>query len=281
MATFLITALLVEYLVAWIFMSVGLTDTSSLTHVVSVPFTGWVFNVAISPLFHLVPLGVIVVLVSSWAYLLRQLVIVPQRIESRKSYPARRERPKPKRFKRFSTGVGSKLRGVGRIFKPLYHWARNATLRTRGISNALQRLFFARTAIRSATTVFSIFLFLFILLLLAGYPRLVHNTIASLYKGNPSFHGFVLSAMSAAQSTAQALLPIGWVASTVNNGLLAVAPGFRSTLEGLGTSVVGPLTQLDIVGKYVICQNIAAWFSAVTALVYGQRISSKRRYKSR
>jgi len=118
MATFLITALLVEYLVAWIFMSVGLTDTSSLTHVVSVPFTGWVFNVAISPLFHLVPLGVIVVLVSSWAYLLRQLVIVPQRIESRKSYPARRERPKPKRFKRFSTGVGSKLRGVGRIFKP-------------------------------------------------------------------------------------------------------------------------------------------------------------------
>jgi len=58
-----------------------------------------------------------------------------------------------------------------------------------------------------------------------------------------------------------------------------VAPGFRSSLEGLGASIVGPIAKLDLVWKYALCQNAAAWFSAIIAFAYGQYTSRLYRRK--
>ncbi|MBE0512188.1 hypothetical protein IBX38_03965 [Candidatus Bathyarchaeota archaeon] len=76
-----------------------------------------------------------------------------------------------------------------------------------------------------------------------------------------------------AQGIAQALSPIGWLASAINGALRAVAPGFRNAIEGLGSSMTEPLTNIDLVWKYTLCQNAAAWISAIVALAYGEYTS--------
>jgi len=85
--------------------------------------------------------------------------------------------------------------------------------------------------------------------------------------------------MEIAQGVAQALSPVGWLASAINGGLRAVAPGFRNTIEGLGSSMTGSVANLDLVWKYTLCQNLAAWISAIGALAYGEYASSMYRIK--
>ncbi|MDH5267867.1 MAG: hypothetical protein OEW62_09350, partial [Candidatus Bathyarchaeota archaeon] len=76
--------------------------------------------------------------------------------------------------------------------------------------------------------------------------------------------------------------PLGWLGTAINDALLAMAPSFRSALESFGKSTTGPIVTLDLVWKYAICQNIAAWASALTALTYAQYTSHPyRRYKRR
>ena len=248
---FLITAFILEYLTVWIFLSIGLVDSSAFTYVVSVPFTGWMFNLVMSPLIHLIPVGVIIALVSSWIYLSKQFAFAPRKIESKKPQ-SRRKRHKPKHT---SMKIWGKLRKV--------------------------QLYFTRSNIRSASTIFSAFILLFALILLVENPWLVHDSIIGLYRGNPSFQGFVLGSMNAFRSIVQAWFPIWWVGSAINNGLLSAAPGFRSAIEGLGAFVATPFVTLDLVGKYVLCQNIAAWSSVMIAFAYGHRAYSKRLFKSR
>jgi len=272
---FLLAASLLEYLVVWVFQVFGLTEKSAFTCGVSV------LNVAISPLFHLMPLGVFVVLVSSWVYLTTQVAAVPYRAAPKRPSPRLRERYKLSRFKRFSAGVGRGFRKAGQPFKALHRRIDNVFLRVRGVLQALERLLFARATVRSAAVILSAFFSLFLMILFAEYPGLIHSAVIGFYIGNPSFHGFVLSLMNGAQSLAQALFPLAALASAINGILMAVAPGFRKALEGLGTYVLGPFVQVDLVGKYVICQNAAAGFSAVATLAYGRYVSARRRYKVR
>ncbi len=155
-----------------------------------------------------------------------------------------------------------------------------AIRRIRGVSYVLQRLSFAKATIKSATTVLAIFLISVFALSLLTYPSLIHDRVTGLYGANPSFHGFVLETLGAARAIGQTLSPIGWVLSGLDNVLHGAAPGFRNALEGFGASISGPLARLDIEWKYAICQNVAAWISAVAALVYGQYASRVyRRYR--
>ena len=105
------------------------------------------------------------------------------------------------------------------------------------------------------------------------YPNLFHDLAIGLYGANPSFHGFVLKTIETSKGLAQALSPVGWLASAIDGALRAVAPGFRSAIEGLGSSMTGPLVNLDLVWKYILCQNAAAWISAIGALGYGEYTS--------
>jgi len=276
MSIFSMLALFVEYFLVCFFLSFGLVDKYLFTATFQVPLTSLFLTVTISPLFHFIPLGVIVVLVSCWMYLTKYVAVMPHKVEPVKKLVTPRKRPysrlletRLKSIRRFSRAIGKKFQRVGRVLKALYHRASAGVLRIRGVSYVMQRLFFARAAIKSTASVLVVFLVAVLALYLLGYPRLLHDVVVEFYKGNPSFHMFVLNTIETAQATAQALSPIGWLTSTLNNVLLAAAPGFRGSLESLGAPITAPIVKLDLVWKYVLCQYFAAWISAVTALLYG------------
>ena len=249
---FLALALLFEYLMVYFFTFSGLKDNFAFNF----------FTITISPLFHLMPLGVIFVLISSWTYLTKYLAVVPRRrsptkkqLETLRRLPRRGRKMRFKSFKNFFSRISAAFR------------------RIRGVSYVQQRLFFARAAVKSTATVLTVFLVSVLVLYILVHPNLSHDLAIGLYSANPSFHGFVLKTIEIGRGIAHALSPIGWLASAIDGALRAAAPGFRNTVEGLGSSMTEPLTNLDLVSKYTFCQNAAAWISALLALVYGEYIS--------
>ena len=286
MALFSALAIFTEYVLVCFFLSFGLVDKSLFTETFQVPLTNLFFTITVSPLFHLIPLGVVVVLVASWMHLTKYIAVVPHKIEPVKRPLTTRKRRYPralekhlKPIRRFSRGIGRRFRRVSRALKGLYRRASTSVLRIRSVSYVMQRLFFARAAVKSTATILTVFLASIFVLYALVYPRLIHDMVVGFYAENPSFQGFVLETIKQAREIGQVLSPIGWLASSVNGALVAVAPGFRSSLEGFGASIVGPIAKLDLVWKYALCQNAAAWFSAITAFAYGQHVSRLYRRK--
>jgi len=266
-------ALLIEYVLVSFFMSFGLTDKTPLTTTFQFPLTQSLFTITISPLFHLTPFGVIVALVSSWTYLTKHMAVAPRRVKPVKKPPKTRKKSLSKR-------IGGKFRKISRPLKSFYRRVSTAVLRVPGISYVLKRRLFARATVKSAVSIATLFLASFLALYILGYPKSTYDAVVKLYQLSPSFLGFVLKTTEVAQGIAQALSPIGWLASAINNALLAAAPGFRNAFENFGASTTGPMTKLDLVGRYALCQNLAAWVSAATALAYGRYTRLYRR-KSR
>lgn len=255
---FFALAFLFEYLMVYFFTFSGLVDN----------FAFKFLTMTISPFLHLMPLGVIFVLISSWAYLTKYVAVMPRRtLPARKPSQTRRRQTRRARGMRFQS-LRNFFGGIGTAF-----------LRIRGVSYVQQRLFFARAAVKSTATILTVFLVSVLALYILVYPNVFHDLSIGLYSANPSFHGFVLKTMEIAQGVAQALSPIGWLASAIDGGLRAVAPGFRNIIEGLGSSMTGSLTNLDLVWKYTLCQNLAAWISAIGALAYGEYASRMYRIK--
>ena len=277
-ALFIVIAFLIEYLMIYLFASSGLTDEFLMSQVLKVPGTAFSFTVTISPIFHLTPLGVITVLVTSWTYLTKYIAVVPRGISTPrkaqripgKRYGGRRMK-RLERIRQWWRKAGEKLGKVGRR-------AKDAVRRTRGISYLSRRLSFAKATIRSATTIIVIFLASAFAMSILVYPGLIHYRVIGLFGSNPWFHEFVLNTLATAQAIGTALSPI----ASIDSALHAAAPGFRLALEGLGTAISEPLVRLDIVWKYMLCQNVAPWISAVVALAYGKYASlAYRRSKRR
>jgi hypothetical protein len=266
---FFILALFIEYVIVYLFLSSGLTDDFLISQAFQIPATDVSFTITVSPVFHLMPLGVIVVLVSSWTYLTKYIAVVPWRISPpRKPQEARRERyvgarrVRFKKVRQLSKKLRRKLQGVS-------HRMSAAVRRIRGVSYVLQRLSFAKATVKSATTVLVIFLISIFAISMLNYPSLIHDSVIGFYRANPWFHGFVLKILATAQAIGKTLSPIGWISSNIDNALHAAAVGFWNTLEGVGISITNPFVKLDLVWKYAACQNFAAWISAVVALAYG------------
>ena len=273
---FFILALLIEYLMVYFFASSGLTDKFLVTF----------FFINISPLFHLMPLGVIIVLVSSWAYLTKYTAVVPRRIsptkkplETRRRRHPRRRKIRFKSFRKFFGGIGKRFGRVGQAIHSFFSRIAAIILRIRGVSYLQQRLFFARAAVKSTATVLAVFVASVLALYLLAYPKVTYDLATGLYRSNPSFHGFTLKTIEIGKEMAQTLSPIGWLASAIDNALRAVAPGFRNALEGFGAPIITPLTELNLLARYIICQNVAAWISALVALAYGEYTSSLYRIR--
>jgi hypothetical protein len=267
---FFVLAFLFECLMVYFFTFSGLTDN----------FTINFFSITISPLFHLMPLGVIFVLISSWMYLTKYTAIVPHRTSPAKK-PLERHRMQSrsarkirfKSFRNFFGKIGRKFGRVGRRIKAFFRRISTAFLRIRGVSYVQKRLFFARAAVKSSATVLTVFLVSILALYILVYPNVFQNLAVGLYSANPSFQGFVLKTIEIGHGIAQALSPIGWLASTINEALRTAAPGFRSAIEGFGTPITKPLTNINLVWKYILCQNFAAWISAIVVLTYGEYTS--------
>ena len=268
MLLFLAVAFLLEYLIVYSFLSGGLNDEFTWIKTFQVPYVNWSFTLAVSPLFHLLPLSVIIVLISSWAFLTRHIAFIPQRIKSSKKAAIKRRQPQHRRFKsirKFFKRINRSMEKIGRAFK-------EAFLRIPGFSKLSRRLFFARTAVRSAMIILLAFVSFAFLAYLLAYPWWVHDTVINFYRENPSFMAFVIETQERFQSLGQSLAPI-------NNALLAGAPSFRGSLQSLGASAE-PIVMLDITGKYLLVQNLAALVCALISLTYG-KYAGARRYKRR
>jgi hypothetical protein len=264
-------ALFIEYVLVSLFISAGLTEKNPFTTTFQVPLINSSFTITISPLLHLLPLDVIVVLISSWTYLTKYIAVAPRRTKPVKKPPKTQKKRLPKKIR-------GKLRRVSRAFRSFYRRLSRAVLQVRGISYVLQQLFFARAAIKSTANVLMVFLASFTILYILAYPSSTYDAVVGFYKWSPAFLGFVAKTIEIAEGVGQAISPIGQVGSAITNALLAAAPGFRSALENFGASTVGGIAKLDLVGKYVLCQNLAAFISAITALAYG-RYYSMRLYR--
>jgi len=270
---FLILALFFEFLLVYSFQSFGLTDKNAWTGTFQFSSTNWVFSVSVSPLFHLLPITVVVVLVSSWAYLTKYTAFVPSRREAaRRTLPSswgEAEKPRLRWLRKFSKRMSRRVQRIGRAVKA-------GLQRIRGVSYVSKRLYFAKAAVRSALAVFAVFLSMSLLLCIVVYPNLIYRGVVGLYRGNPSFLGFVTGTTDLARGVGQAFPPIGSLGTAINNALVGAAPGFRSSFVGVGAALTGSVVGLDVAGKYVLVQNVAAWISALVALIYGWYASSRR-----
>lgn len=270
---FLILALFFEFLLVYSFQSFGLTDKNAWIGTFQIPATNWSFIVSVSPLFHLLPITVIVVLVSSWAYLTKYTVFVPSRAEAaRRTLPSTRretEKHRLRKLRGFSKRISRRMHRIGRSVKA-------GLQRIRGVSYVSKRLYFARAAVRSALAVLAVFLSMSLLLYIVVYPDLIHQGVVGLYRSNSSFLEFATGTIDLVRGVGQALPPIDNLGTAINNALLGAAPGFRHGLAGVGAALTGSIIGLDVTGKYVLSQNVAAWSAALVALIYGSYVSSRR-----
>jgi len=269
---FLTIATVTEYFVVLYAMNLGVKDETSLQWGFRFPATDWIVTIAISPLFHLVPVAVIITLVSSWTYLTRYIAVKPHEAWKGKVGPSTKWR-REQRLK----GVGKRSK-IGSAVEKFFVKIKSGLLRVKGIAYIWQKIHFARATIRSALTVLLVFSAFILVVSLLAYPQLIYRTISNAYLSNPSLLSFVESTNSFTKGIAETLAPIGWICSAINNALLSVALGFRDFVLGLG-AIIKPLADLDNVGKYLVFQNVAAWISALAALLYGEYVLKGYRYK--
>lgn len=279
-------ALLMEYFLVSLFLSTGLRDGNLLVWTSTNP----AFTITVSPLFHLLPLGVTAVLVASWTYMTKYVAAVPRVRKPHERPPVKRRKKYPGWFRRrlrsirrFSKWLNRKLQKVKRVITSPFNRISSRIAQIRGVSYLSQRLHSAGATIKSTATVLFIFSALALMLYVLGYPKAVYNGVTALYKGSPASLGFVLWIRDVAHAVGKALAPLGWLASAINNALLAASPGFRNALLSLAMPVVEAVSKIDPTVKYLLCQNIAAWICAVSALAYGQYATRlyRRRGKKR
>ena len=270
---FLILAVVFEFLLVYSFQLLGLSDNNALTSTLQFPGTSLVFTVTISPLFHLLPLTVFVVLFSSWLYLARTYTYSLVIIEKRKLAPqlSRREIEKRrlKGLRRLSRGISRRFQRVGRSLKAAF-------LRVPGISSVAKRLSLARSSVKGALTVFTVFVSISLLLFIIVYPDLIRNIVVGFYEADSSRVDFVVGVGNGLQGIGEALAPIGGLGTAIFNGLWAVAPGFRQGLAGVGASLTGSIVNSDAANKFILSQNIASWTVVLIALAYGWFASIRR-----
>jgi hypothetical protein len=238
---FLALAIISEFFIVSFFMFSGLSAVVE-------------HSLPVSPLFHLLPFAVILVLVSSWMYLTKHIAMRPPKISPAKISKSRRRRPR--RTKKPSRSI------VGYI-KKIFSKISSISIRSRRVSSVPQRLSFGRVAVESIVTVLTIFLLSIFLISVLVYPHLFTDFAVEFYSKSSPLQGFM-------HSLAEALVSIA-------SGLDSIAPGFRNAFESIVSARTPSLTEGDLLWRYVFCQNAAAWISAIAALAYVKYFSNTYR----
>lgn len=266
---FLIVATLIEYIVVLYAINLGVEDETLQQWSPQFPGTDWTITITISPLFHLVPIAVIIALVSSWTYLTRHIAVKPPEKWKGKVRSVSKHR-KERGFR--------EVKKLTRKIRGFFGGLKYGLLRIRGVAYLWQKIHFARATIKSALTVLLVFGALILLVSVLTYPQLIYWTVSNAYRNDSWLLGSVTWISDSGKGIATALAPIGWICSAANNALLSIAPAFRDFILSLG-GLIKPLVELDHAGKYLVFQNVAAWVSALTALLYGGRKRKIYRYK--
>jgi len=257
---FLIIASLIEYAVVAYAISLGVREENPLQASFQFPGTNWTITIVVSPLFHLIPLSVIIVLVFSWICMTEYAAMQPQ-----KPLEGKTKAKLQKKGEIQETGFTSRISGAVRKF---FGKIKSGILRIKGVSYILSKVSFAKATIKSAIITILVFSTLILLASAVAYPGLLHGTFSNAYRGNPSLLKFVKSVNNALKGCVEVLGPIGWLCSAINNAIISAAPALRGFVSALG-GFVKPLVDLPPVGKYLFFQNVAAWVSALAVLSYG------------
>lgn len=252
---FLIIAVLIEYTVVVYAIGIGVRESPEnlLQWSFVFPGTNWVITIMISPLFHLIPIAVIITLLFCWICLTKHMAIKP-----------------PAELRKEKVGPAAK-RGKGQKVSKFFGKIGSALLKIKGFAYVWQKIHFARATIKSAITIFLVFSAFILAVSLLAYPNLIYQVVSSAYQNNPSLLSFV-------KGTEKALAPLFEAFSAIGSGLTSVALGFRSFVSSL-SFITKSLTELDNVGKYLVFQNFAAWIAALSVLFYGEYIRKAYRHK--
>ena len=264
---FLVVASLVEYGVVLYAFTLGLQDTSLLQWIFQFPGTSWLVTLAISPMLHLVPISVIIILAFSWTYLTKKTAIKRQEIR----------RGKVDTFQKQKTGKKGIMFRINRAAKDYSRRIRTRLSKTRVVSY-LARINFARATVRSAVIVLVAFVAFTLMFMVLAYPQLIYHAISTAYRTNHGLLNFVDGVDSWARGVAGAVPPIGWIAASINSVIVATAPSVRTVGLGFG-GLLAPLASLDNPGRFLFLENAAAWVSVFVVLVYGERAGKAYRYK--
>ncbi len=259
---FLIITSLIEYAIVIFAISLGVREENPLKGSFQIPWTGWTITIVVSPLFHLVPLSVTITLAFSWICMTKYAAMQPQKPPEGKpkTKPQRKEQDQ-KTGKEFTFIAGGAVRN-------LFAKMKSGILRIKGISYIRNKVSFARATIKSAIITILVFSSLILLVSVVAFPGLIYGTFSTIYRGNSPLLEFVKSVNNGLKGFVEALGPIGWLCSSINNAIISAAPtlrGFVSALVGL----VKPLVNLPPIGKYIVFQNVAAWVSALAVIFYG------------
>jgi len=273
---FLLIAASIEYFVFLYARKLGVGEKSEnlLQWKFQFPGTDNIITITVSPLFHLVPIAVMITLVFSWSYLTKYIAVKPLKSLKGRAKPVKRGK---KRGLKEARKLSAK---ISRTVKSFFGKIKSGLLRIKGVAYLWREIHFARATIKSALTVLLIFAAFILLVSLLAYPQLIYRTISNAYQNNPSLLNFTKSTSNSVKGIVEALTPINWICSSINNGLRATAPGFRNIALTFG-GLIKPLADLDDAGKYLAFQNIAAWISAFTAIFYGVYMRSHRYKKGK
>jgi uncharacterized membrane protein YciS (DUF1049 family) len=259
---FFVLAVLAELVVVLYAIDLGVQDANLVT-------INWPVIFTISPLLHVVPIAVIITLLFTWMYLAKKLSVRPLQPIGRTEISGRRK-----------VEMKQQVSKASQPPKSLLGETKQVPARTRGASSIWQKTYSARVPIKSAFIVFLAFFVLVLIVSLLTYPALLYQTLTGAYQSHSSPYGFIVSIANLLKGFAQAVSPISWLATTINNGLVAISPGIRSVGLALG-SAIAPLANLDPAGKYLAFQNAAAWISVLLILFYGQYSRRSYRYRKK
>lgn len=275
-AVFTLITIIFETFVIYVFLKMGLKDTTPIIQSLRLPGTQFTFTLVISSLFHLLPLGVILVLVSCWIYLTKAIAL-PRRKPSPK--PARRIQPLKRRgrrsiWNRIDKWISMKTRGLSRAVNRLVNG-----LQLRKVTIWFEERLFVKATLKSGVTVILSFIMFVFAAYLMEHPTAIYNWIHDYYMKHPDTLNFIFNTSRDFGSTVKGIAPLYIIGNAVNSVILGVAPHLWIGLGGLGGPVIQYLASLDLASKYTVCQNLAAWLCAISTLTYGWYLTRKPGFK--
>jgi hypothetical protein len=232
LGSFIVITLVCEFFIVSFFSGSGLINLSS--------------NLLVaSSLFLILPAVVIIVLILSWIYLIKHVLVGPRIITSTKRLKSHRRRPRIKKKQSFTQSTSL-------IIKKIFSKVVATFSGCIGDSTTQPRPTFNKVALESLVTILTIFLLFIFLLSILVYPRLFTDFASGFYNTSSSLQVFM-------KGVAEAMVPLG-------SGLNSIAPAFRNFFGNLVSVSSQSLTEGDILLRYVSIQSAAACISAFSAL---------------
>jgi len=246
---YLLLALTIEYAIVLSFLNLGLSETTPIRLSLNIPGIDITITLKVSLIFHLIPVGVVITMLASWIHLTKCIVRRP---------PKKAARPVERRTKRVR---GRKALGERR--SPTGFMNRIMVLTGLDkLSRWVVNMPFLRVTAGGAIITISVFLLSTAGLYLLLYPNSIYEAVLGFYRDNPSLLTFIYGTSESFKGLTQTL--------SLSEVLTSLALSFRGAVGASLSPTLTVIAGLDTLSKYLLCQNMAAWISALSSILYGR-----------